>query len=151
MLQQFENECLKNGFAAEIVFFAIFDQCKLRFQTFDPIFLLEEIFLAHICRVTAFIRTIRAFQICIKFFNSSICLVVLLCCATKRQSVQINRTTLYLWHPSTLKAVIWCVATRGQTLLSQKISVQSDQWFLRYGQICVGKHTFSKSPKDAKN
>ena len=75
----------------------------------------------------------------------------ILCCATKRQSVQINRTTLYLRYPSTLKAVIWCVATRGQTLLSQKISVQSDQWFLRYGQICVGKHTFSKSPKDAKN
>ena len=77
MLQQFENECLKNGFAAEIVFFAIFDQCKLRFQNFDPIFVLEEISLGHFCSVTTFIRTIRAFQICIKFFNSSIGLAVI--------------------------------------------------------------------------
>ena len=77
MLQQFENECLKNVFAAEIVLFAIFDQCKLRFQTFDPIFLLEEISLAYFCRDTALIRTTRAFQICIKFFNSSIGLVVI--------------------------------------------------------------------------
>ena len=56
----------------------------------------------------------------------------------------------YLRHPSILKAVIWCVATCGQMLLTQKISVQSDQWFLRYGQICVEKHTFSKCPQDAK-
>ena len=56
----------------------------------------------------------------------------ILCCARKCQSVHSSRTTQYLRHPSTLKAVIWCVATYDQTLFSQKISVQSEQWFLRY-------------------
>ena len=38
----------------------------------------------------------------------------------------VSCTTQYLWHPSTLNAEIWCVAPRGQTLHSHKISVQMD-------------------------
>ena len=71
-------------------------------------------------------------------------ILIVLCCARKCQSVHSSRTTQYLRHPSTLKAVIWCVATYDQTLFSQKISVQSEQWFLRYCQICVENHTFFK-------
>ena len=47
--------------------------------------------------------------------------------AAQPHHLQVSRTTQYLRHPSTLKAEIWCAAPRGQNLLSQKISVQSDQ------------------------
>ena len=48
---------------------------------------------------------------------------------------QSGRTTQYLRHPSTLKAVIWCVPPDGQNLLPQEISVQLDPQFQRYGEI----------------
>ena len=64
--------------------------------------------------------------------------------AHQRITLHVTQTTQYLWPPSTLKAEIQCVASRGPKLISQKTSVQSEQHFLRYGKICVEKHTFSK-------
>ena len=48
---------------------------------------------------------------------------------TREHHVHSGWTSQYLRHPSTSKAVVWCVAPVGQNLLSQEISVQSDQKF----------------------
>ena len=53
--------------------------------------------------------------------------------AAQPHHLHVSRTTQYLRHPLTLKAEILYAAPRGQNLLPQEISVQSDKLFQRYG------------------